>query len=144
MKLPGISSRSIIITLAVIVVVIPLSVYFVIEIRSTSKRISYKSDMSELHAIIQTELQKYYKKNGSYPENLQLIRETVLNRHFVSKIPEKHKDGHLLNEFKYSTDGSSYIMILEVVGYTHIYKAQKGEPARRELFINGRLVERSD
>lgn len=101
------------------------------------KRIQYHSDMLYLRACIREDLQEYYKRNGSYPENLQLIWETILNSGFLSPVLEEHKDGHLLNEFKYSTDGSSYTMILEVVGYTHIDKGQKGERAISELYRNG-------
>lgn len=137
-----INSRSIIIILAVIAIVIPLSVYFVIEVRSSMKRIQYESDMLYLRSCINEELQEYYEKNGNYPENLQLIWDTIPDRQFVSHLPEKYKDGHVLDEFKYSTDRPSYTMILEIraSGKKYIEKGLKGEKGRLELYIDGEKI----
>ncbi len=123
---------------AIIIVVVPLSIYYVIipHIRSTKriKRIQHHhSEMLKVQAGIYKELREYYRKNGYYPENLKLIKDSILDRSFVSPVPEKHKDGHVLNEFKYSTDGNSCTLILEIRGHTYIDKWQKGELVGNEL-----------
>lgn len=134
MKAPKIGYGS---TIILISGVVTLLVHFIVipHIKS-SKRFQHHSMMLQLRTCIKGDLQEHYKKIGSYPENLQLIRDPILNSMFGSHVPEKHKDGHLLNEFEYSTDGNSYTMILKVrrtrKTHTYIDKGHKGEPVHSE------------
>ena len=128
--------------LVLIAVVTTLLVYTIIEQIRSTKGIAYHSDMLFWQKVIIEELQEYYQKEGNYPESLQLIKDAVLSGGFVSSVPEEHKDGHILNEFQYSTDGNSYTMILEVEQYKHIYEGRKGKQVWYEYYINGEKFSR--
>jgi hypothetical protein len=150
MKIPRIGPRNTIIILTVTAVV-TLSIYFAIHTLKTfldlRDDINCHSDMSMLNAGIREELQKYYKKKGSYPESLQLIKETVLIGTYPSKIPEGPNAIDYFNEFIYSTDGNSYSVTYEAkhgeTVYTHQEEGQKGGTPQTKLYINGKLFERN-
>lgn len=94
--------------------------------------------MLTLKATITEELQEYYKKNDRYPESLLIIKENVLKRYYPYKIPDDPNIMDFFGEFKYSNDGNSYSMFVEVehggVIYTHKEKGQKGELPQTELY----------
>jgi len=143
--------RNIIIIFTATVVIATLFVYYAMpflrEMESTRKGIYVHSDMSMLNASIREELQEYYKKNAHYPDNLQILRNTILKRIYPHRIPEEPNVMDYFNEFKYSAYGISYNLTWEArhsnKTYTHKESGSKGELARTELYIDGKLLEKN-
>ncbi len=150
MKTQRVGSTKVLVILTMISVVAALSIYFVIHFGKTMinlrNDINHHSDMSFLNSCISEELREHYKKNERYPENLQLLRESIFKKTYSHKLPEGPNVMDYFNEFKYSTDGNSYSITWEVkhgeITYTHKEEGQKGKLARSKLYINGKLIKR--
>ena len=136
MKLTGIGSKKVLIILVIIAIVAAfLELSFILLI--IDEDVEYDSLLSSVNIVISQELRGYYKKNGRYPENLQVLREWSPNSDYF----RDNKGRDLLNEFKYSTDSNSYVMTREIWNYMFREKGENGEMAQSEVYLNGKPLE---
>ncbi|MCP4609050.1 MAG: hypothetical protein GY845_10105 [Planctomycetes bacterium] len=95
----------------VAVITVLIAVYCGISLSASRSDMILLSDLSFLNAVIRTELSSYYKREGCYPENLDVLKETIIKNCYTTSVPEKPKELKLLNHFKYSSDGFTYTII---------------------------------
>jgi len=124
-----------------------IAIYVIRIITYTRIEMIRHSDMSLLNSNVREELYDYYKDNGAYPNNLNILKEPLLKSIYPNKLPKGPNVMDYFDKIKYSTDGNSYNITWEAKQnktiYIHKEEGQKGEPARTELYINGKLSERT-
>jgi len=130
---------------AVAVMAVLIAVYCGVWIYATSTDIGLHSDMSLLNAVIRDELKRYFKREGRYPEDLDVLIPTIVKKCYVTSVPDRPKELEMLNHFKYSSDSITYTIIWTFEGknsgavYTHKEYGRNGTLEKTELYINGQI-----
>lgn len=137
--------KLLIIPIATIVVMAALfAAYYGFGIISTLRTdLGRHSDMSLLNAVIREELRTYFKREGHYPENLDVLKPTIVKNCYLTNEPDRPKELEMLTHFQYSSDGITYTIIWSHENkhdgtiYTHKEYGRNGILEKTELYING-------
>ncbi|UCG59038.1 MAG: hypothetical protein JSU70_05925 [Phycisphaerales bacterium] len=136
--------------LITIVLVIAGTVYLgtmAVVCRRVKPDIRLHSDMMLVDAGIREELQRYYKKEGRYPDRLEILTDSILRGCYTGVVPEKPKELELLPRSEYSTDGQTYTLTWSVerrseTVFTYKRYGRHGAFVTLEMYIDGEISSR--
>ena len=133
-------------TRIILIIAIPMAVliavYCGISLSASRSDMILLSDLNGLSAGCREELERYFEREGRYPENLDVLIPAILKKCYTTSVPEKPKILEMLSHFKYSSDGTTYKMIMSYVTkrgtvYTHKGYGRNGIREKYEFYING-------
>ena len=125
----------------VAVIAVLIAVYCGISLSASRSDMILLSDLSFLGTAFSGELMSYFKREGRYPENLDVLGPKVVKDCYTTNDPNQLKEElELLSHFKYSSDGNTYTLIWSIerkhFGTVHIFKqyGKNGIMGKRENY----------
>ena len=96
------------------VMAVLIAVYCGISLSASRSDWRLHSDLGQLNAVFRWELKSYFEREGRYPENLDVLGPKIVKECYPKSDPNqlKEKELELLSHFKYSSDGTTYTILM--------------------------------